>query len=149
MTDKLTGLLEGSIPPGIYRLTDEESVPVISQQAAQHGWQFFHLDGTQIASGREFLQACAAALQFPRYCDGSNWEALEDGLADLTWAPTRSGYVLLYDEAGRLAAAAPEQFAIALDSLCLAVENWRATDTPFIVLLRGLDAAAAPQVAAL
>ena len=53
-----------------------------------------------------------------------------------------SGYLVLYDDAGRFAAARPEEFAVALDVLRTAVERWRATETPMVVLLRGAGRAA-------
>lgn len=141
MSDKLTDLFEGRVEPGMYRLTSRASAETIGDAAAQHGWRFVHLDGRQIASKADFLRASAAALDFPAY-SGRNWDALQDNLRDLAWAPAEHGYLVLYDHAGEFASAAPADFAVALDILRSSAANWRETATPMTVLLRGAGRAA-------
>jgi len=141
MTDRLTDLLAGLIPPGLYRLTQPLAAAEIARRAAQHGWRFAHLDGQQIASKPAFLAACAGALDFPgRF--GKNWDALADSVRDLSWAPAERGYLVLYEDAGVFAAAAPADFLVALDILRSAVASWRETATPMTVLLRRTGRAA-------
>jgi hypothetical protein len=137
---RLADLLAGRIPPGIYQFASRARPATIAKQAAPGGWRFFYLDGRQIASKSDFLQACVASLGLPDYF-GNNWDALEDSLRDLAWAPARNGYLVLYDHVGRFACGQPEAFAVALAILRESVATWRATSTPMAVLLR--DAACA------
>ena len=137
MSDNLTGLLKGAVPPGVYRLASRAGAANVGRRAEGLGWRFFHLDGRQVASKSTFLLACAHAMRFPSHF-GHNWDALADSLRDLSWAPTTRGYVLLYDDAGRLAEASPADMAIALDILRSAVQSWQGTATPLVALLRGL-----------
>ncbi len=141
MNDRLTNLLAGALTPGIYRLASRAGAPAIAGAAGREGWRFFHLAGRDIASKADFLAACAQAMAFPAY-SGQNWDALVDCLRDLSWAPAPRGWVLLYDDAGRFAAARPDEFAVAVDILRSSVESWHATPTPMIVLLRGAGRAA-------
>jgi RNAse (barnase) inhibitor barstar len=136
MKNEIERVLDGSVTPGIYRLTSRAGATTIAAQAERGGWRFFHLEGKHIASKAEFLQACAEAMRFPGYF-GHNWDALEDSLRDLSWAPATRGYVVLYDGAGQFAAAQPTDFAVALDILRSAAASWRDTATPMIVLMRG------------
>ncbi len=135
MKDHLDELLAGHIEPGVYRLTQPLAIGEIAARAGRHGWRFVHLDGRKIRSKVAFLNACAEALAFPAYF-GRNWDALADCLRDLSWAPTTAGYLVVYEDAGVLAAAAPADFAMALDILRTAVTDWRDTPTPLVVLFR-------------
>lgn len=141
MTDKLEGIFTGTVPPGIYRANLRMSAETIASQAENHGWRVFRLDGREIASKADFLAACADAMDFPAYF-GRNWDALEESARDLAWTPA-GGYLVLYDDAGRFAAAQPDEFAVALEILQSAVEHWRETPTPMTVLLRGMGRGAA------
>ncbi len=125
------GVYEGAgLPSALGRVRPT----ALLRQAAQCGWRAVYLDGQEIASKADILGACAQALSFPEYY-GSNWDALEECLRDLSWAPTQHGYLLLYDHAERLARAAPEDYAVAHDILRSAVDYWRATATPLVVIL--------------
>jgi hypothetical protein len=135
MTDKLEGIFTGTVPPGVYRSTLRPSAGTIARHAERHGWRVFRLDGRKIASKADFLAACADAMDFPAYF-GRNWDALEESARDLAWTPA-GGYLVLYDDAARFAAAQPEEFAVALEILHSAVAHWRGTPTPMAVLLRG------------
>lgn len=141
MTDRLEGLLTGATPPGVYRSTLRTNADAIARRAERHGWRMFRLDGRRIASKADFLAACADAMIFPAYF-GHNWDALEEAARDLSWSPAR-GYLVLFDNAARFAAAQPDEFAVALEILESAVAHWQGTATPMAVLLRGAGPAAA------
>jgi len=140
MSDRLDALLAGEATPGLYRWISRSSAARVARRAEQLGWRCFLLDGEQITSKESFLRACATALRLPAYF-GHNWDALEDCLRDLAWAPAERGYLLLYDDAGRFARAKPAEFAVALSILGDAVRSWRGAPTPMAVLLRGLGRA--------
>ena len=137
MSSKLEELLAGNLPPGIYRTRARPDR--VREMAEGRAWRFFRLDGTAIANKQQFLEACARELCFPPYF-GGNWDALEDSLRDLSWVPARRGYVLVYDDAGRFAEGDPVNFGVALSILDDAVNYWRDTSTPMVVLVRGLPA---------
>jgi RNAse (barnase) inhibitor barstar len=126
----------GGVAPGFYRLQSRARPEWLAALAGRNGWRYVYLDGARIASKAEFMAAVAQAMQFPGYF-GRNWDALEDSLRDLAWLPARSGYLVLYDAAGKFARQQPDEFAVALDVLRSAVDFWRGTPTPMTVLVRG------------
>lgn len=75
------------------------------------------------------LDALAAALDFPSTF-GRNWDALADGLGDLSWLPA-SGYMLLLDHPAGLREAAPADFDTLLDILDDATRSHARAGTPF------------------
>ena len=72
-------------------------------------------------------------LEFPSWF-GHNWDALADCLDDLVWlrAP---GYLLVLENPAGISAAAPKDFAVALDVLAAAAGKWRERGVPFWVFL--------------
>jgi|YNPBryantNP2012_1023418.scaffolds.fasta_scaffold00146_2 hypothetical protein len=142
MKDRLDDLLAGRIAPDVYRLTQPILANEIAARADRCGWRFARLEGRQIRSKAAFLEACSRALAFPAYF-GRNWDALADCLRDLSWAPAAAGHLVLYEDAGIFAAAAPADFAVALDVLRAAVAYRRDAPPPLVVLLRRAGRAAA------
>jgi hypothetical protein len=141
MSDQLIELLVGARAPGVYRSSSRLGADAIAERAERSGWRCSYLDGQRIATKDDFLQACATAMCFPTYF-GHNWDALEDSLRDLAWAPAERGHLLLYDHAKRFAVTQPGEFSVALDILQIAVKAWQDTPTPMAVLLRGVGRSA-------
>ena len=135
MSVRLNAILAETLPPGIYDLNSRARASTIVQAVERHGWRCFYLDGRQIGDKAAFLAACAQAMRFPSYF-GHNWDALEECLTDLAWAPA-SDYVLLYDDVAGFASAHPAEWATARAILAGAIAHWRARGTPMYVLLRG------------
>jgi len=135
MSVKPNAILTETLPPGIYDLNSRARASTIVQAVERHGWRGFYLDGRQIGDKAAFLATSAQAMRFPSYF-GHNWDALEECLNDLSWAPAW-GYVLLYDNVARFASAHPAEWATARAILSDAVAHWRALGTPMYVLLRG------------
>ncbi len=134
-TPTLHDLLTGAVPPGIYRIPSRASLRAVQQVAGQHGWRIHRIMGRRIADKPAFLAESARSLHFPKYF-GHNWDAFEESLNDLAY-DTHERTLVLFDHAGRFAAAEPEEFATALDILRSAVEARRTSDAPLIVLLQG------------
>lgn len=132
----LQTLLAGECIPGIYRWTSGPAAADVAVAAAEAGWRSFCLDGSETTGKASFLNACATAFGFPEWF-GSNWDALADSLADLSWAPAERGYLVLFDGWETLARTAPSTWRTVLDVFEDAVAWWGETDTPMIVLLRG------------
>jgi hypothetical protein len=140
MNRKVKALLTGAIAPGIYRTDLRVSAAALARAAEAHGWRAFDLDGRGWSTKREFLEASARAMGFPGYF-GHNWDAFEESLNDMNWAPAH-GYLVVFDGAGRFARAQPAEFAVALDILRDSVRRWGEQDTPLVVLVRGAGRAA-------
>ena len=94
---------------------------------------WFELDATSACDKQRFLAACAKNLGFPEWF-GANWDALADCLKDFSWrrAP---GYLILWRDAAALAAAAPDDFATALEIFSDAASYCKTRGGTFIVLL--------------
>ena len=132
---KLAAIFDGTRPAGVYRCTLRAGAETIARQVEARGWRCFYLAGGQIADKSDFLRVWSEVAAFPGYF-GRNWDALDESLRDLAWAPAQ-GYLVLYDNVAHFAAAGPDEFAVALDVFQTAVEHWGATATPMTVLLRG------------
>jgi hypothetical protein len=130
----LDTLFTGGVTPGVYRLRSGVAPEELAARAAGHGWRLFHLDGRQIVDKATFLRTAAAALCFPAYF-GHNWDAFEESLTDLAWAPAQ-GYMILYDDVAPFASQANEDWRMALAILREATATWQARGIPLIVLLR-------------
>lgn len=135
MIKKLVPILTGDLPPGLYRFSSRARATSIQQQVGAAGWRTFYLDGAEITDKAAFMQASASAMQFPAYF-GQNWDAFEESINDLAWAPAR-GYIILFDDVAQFASQAPDVWSPAYDILCGAVAQWQQTGVPMFVLLRG------------
>ena len=135
MIKGLPELFSGDLSPGIYVYTSRARPDTFAKALARKDWRSFHLDGQHIRDKRAFLNAAAQAMSFPAYF-GHNWDALEECLNDLSWAPA-VGHVLLYDDVARFATAEPQDWQIARKILTSTVLSRRVTRTPLFVFLRG------------
>lgn len=135
MIKKLAPVLAGSLPPGLYRFRSRAQAATIERQVEAAGWRAFHLEGAAMADKATFLQASAAALHFPAYF-GANWDAFEESINDLAWAPA-PGYVILFDDVAQFANQATDAWSTAYDILQGAVTQWQQNGVPMFVLLRG------------
>jgi hypothetical protein len=133
LVDKLDRIRTGQTPSGVYRLISRPAPDDLIATVAAWGWRGFHLDGRTIVDKPSFLAAAAAAMAFPAYF-GRNWDAFEEMIRDLSWAPA-AGYVLLYTGVRRFAAARPAEWRVALDIFRHAVRAWEAHNVPMVVLL--------------
>jgi len=86
MSVNINAILAETLPPGIYNLNSRARASTIVQAVERHGWRCFYLNGRQIGDKAAFLAASAQAMRFPSYF-GHNWDALEECLSDLAWAP--------------------------------------------------------------
>ncbi|MCS6843558.1 MAG: barstar family protein [Caldilineales bacterium] len=131
---KLHALFDGQTPPGLYRVPATTPPERLRRQAEARGWRFFYVDGSSVADKPSFIRTVGDAMAFPAY-SALNWDAFEESLRDLTWAPA-AGYLVLFDEPDQFAARNPQQWATARAILEDAVAFWRAQGTPMVVLFR-------------
>jgi len=130
----LAPVLSGRRPPAIYRFGSRAKPASVLADLDDAGWRGFHLDGRTVEDKAGFLVAIGTAMAFPGYF-GRNWDALDECITDLEWAPA-TGYVLLYDNVRRFAGNDPTAWKTARSVLSDAVSYWSSTPTPLYVLLR-------------
>jgi Barstar (barnase inhibitor) len=141
MSQRLDAILAGRTPAGLYAWGSHMRAARVRRRIAPLGWHLAHLDGGAIGDRGDLLAAIGEALQFPAYY-GQNWDALEECITDLAWLPAR-GYLLLYDQADRLALREPEVWRIACETMREAALVWARQSTPFYILVRGSPSALA------
>jgi hypothetical protein len=90
---------------------------------------WFELNLARVANKQEFLAACAKGLRFPGWF-GGNWDALADCLKDL-----HADCVVNCRSSGKFAAAAPDDYATALEIFRDAANYWAERGSVFVVLL--------------
>ncbi|MCC7163466.1 MAG: barstar family protein [Anaerolineae bacterium] len=132
---KLQRALRGTQPPGIYHFASGASVKFLKTEANRAGFNLYYLDGSKIRDKKSFLEKIAAAMSFPAYF-GKNWDALNDMLADMSWAQP-GGLIILWQSPERFRRDAPEDWEVALELFRTAVEFWSGANVPYYVLLRG------------
>lgn len=134
---KWQALLSGEIKPGVYRLPARTSARAVQHAVGSAGWRVFVLDGNKVSDKATFLSEAAKAMGFPSYF-GKNWDAFEDSLNDLDWAPAQ-GYVILYPRAGRFARS--PDWKTVLSIFQVAVERWQRAGIPMYIFLGAMDGA--------
>lgn len=80
------------------------------------------IDGDPLEDDRTLLAAVAEAFEFPDYF-GANWDALDECLRDMSWAPA-AGYVLVVTGAEGLWQRDPRLAARLVRSWLFCAEDW-------------------------
>lgn len=130
--DGLTGIFDGTVPPGLYRVPSVG--PEALLQAQTENWQAAVLDLGGVTDKAGFLEACASGLELPDWF-GRNWDALADCLTDLSWWGETSGYLVLTSGWPSFERTAPEAAGSAAEVLAAAVGYWAVREAPLTVLL--------------
>ncbi|WP_369939207.1 barstar family protein [Xanthomonas medicagonis] len=120
---------------GVYRVAnrDLDSVAALGRGA---GLRVCRIDLHGCTGKAMLLMRLAAQLDFPASF-GRNWDALNDGLRDLSWLPTTRGYALLLEDAGALQARAPEDVDVLLQILDEVAAAWAQDGLSFVAFLGG------------
>lgn len=134
----LVELLPSADEAGAYSLLPEH-LATLAQAANE--LRFFHrrIDLLGCADKDVLFERIALALEFPEWF-GRNWDALSDCLADLEWLEPADGYVLAFDNAQELHAAAFEDYATLVEVLDDVASAWRNHAVPFWSFLCERDA---------
>ena len=69
MSYKAKALFAGVVASGVYRTDLRTSARTLGRTAEHHGWQAFHLDGRELATKAEFLEASAGRCAFQATSD--------------------------------------------------------------------------------
>jgi hypothetical protein len=107
---RLRVLLEGGLPPGVYRWRSGQEVGDVGPDVEQAGWNLVLLDTTGAGDKAGFLDVCATAFDLPRWF-GRNWGALSDSLSNRS---TGEPEVVLWVGWEHLAAGDLDAFDVAL-----------------------------------
>lgn len=134
---KWQALLSGEVKPGVYRLPTHTSAEAVEHAVGPAGWRVFVLDGNKVSDKATFLSEAAKTMDFPNYF-GKNWDAFEDMLNDLGWAPAK-GYVILYAHAERYARL--PDWRTVLSIFQVAVQRWQKAGIPMYIFLGGVNGA--------
>lgn len=105
----------------------------LAAAARDAGLRACRIDLEGCADKRTLLMRLATQLDFPSG-HGRNWDALSDALRDLSWLPGK-GYALLFNDAGTLQAANPDDFDTLLEILTEASSSWAEASVPFWAFL--------------
>lgn len=126
---------------GVYRVANGD-LDTIAALARDAGLRLCRIDLRGCNSKPMLLMRLAAQLDFP-IGFGRNWDALMDGLRDLSWLPAKGGYALLLEDAAELQAVAPKDFEVLLEILDDVAKEWAQDGiafTAFVGLLAGDEA---------
>lgn len=117
---------------GVY-FTANDDLDTLAAGARDAGLQVRRFDLAGCRDKATLLLRMANGLDFPSGY-GSNWDALSDGLRDLSWLPA-PGYALLFGGAGQLRDAAPTAFNMLCSILEEASVEWARNGQPFWAFL--------------
>jgi barstar (barnase inhibitor) len=139
--DRLAPLLSRG-RSGLYLLNEGQGPIAVGKLCRLKGIRLFRLDGKNVLTKRRLLAAAARAFELPSWF-GANWDAFEDCMTDLEWAPAPA-YVVLLENMERFARGAPRDFDTTLRILEAAAGFWSEKAVPFHVLVSGAQTASAP-----
>jgi len=126
-------VLKSSANSGVYHVATDEDDLQIGELASVRGLCLADIDLSDVEDKPGFLRETARALEFPDYF-GTNWDALNDCLTDLSWRPC-AGHVLLFRGFQSFADTAGADAAVAVRTLGVAADFWRERNVPFYAVL--------------
>jgi len=110
----------------------------LCEAARRAGLEVVCINLAAVRGKRDLLEVLAAALHFPDWF-GGNWDALEDSLCDLDMGAGR-GHALVFENAQRFAAGAPQDFSTAVDIFISVAAFRRIQGQVFWTFFTGLPA---------
>ncbi|MFC6839269.1 barstar family protein [Xanthomonas theicola] len=118
---------------GVYRVAngDLDSIAALGRDA---GLRLCRIDLQGCNSKPMLLMRLAAQLDFP-IGFGRNWDALMDGLRDLSWLPAKGGYALLLEDAAELQSVAKKDFEVLLEILDDVAKEWAQDGIAFVAFV--------------
>jgi hypothetical protein len=95
----------------------------------------FSADVSTIRDDKMVLRLLASVLNFPEYF-GVNWDALDECLSDMEWAPAR-GYRLILSGSEEFWTSRPTTAGRLVSAWLIAAERWAKINVPFdLIFLR-------------
>ncbi|MFE9254842.1 barstar family protein [Streptomyces sp. NPDC006879] len=130
----LTAVLQGHRPPAVLHWPDGLVLGPALAAARAAGWTTAVLDLAGVADKTAFMRRSSVALHLPDWF-GHNWDALADCLRDPSWLPADGGRVLAVCSWLPYAKARPAEWDVVQEVLDAAVDFWRGTRTPLVVVV--------------
>ena len=121
---KLLQRLKDASRSGVYRTTNASTLLAVLRAG---GLAELRVSFGGRGDKAAILDAISRSLAFPQWF-GSNWDALEDCLVDLSWRPP-GGHVVLFEDF-----ALGDELGILIDILGSAAEQWAERGTPFFAV---------------
>ncbi len=90
------------------------------------GYAVFRIDLSGVKDKAGLLATLSSGMAFPEWF-GTNWDALADCLADLSWRPAE-GYLVILEHCDLLHSHAADDFVTALQLFQAASDEWREQD---------------------
>lgn len=115
---------------GVHQTQRTHAPEEIEEAAREAGLAVFRIDIGSAGDKKALLDRIAKVAQFPDWF-GYNWDALNDCLGDLDWLAPKTGYVFIFENAGRFASGHKQDFEKTVDVFRAASEYWRAEGRPF------------------
>ena len=123
---------------GVYFAPATVESKSIARAAKAAGFDYFHIDGRNIARKEQLLNAMATALDLPPHF-GHNWDALEECLVDMD-VSDGDGFLIHYEQVDAIAAAHPSELETLVEIFRDSVTSWQEDGTPMVVVLTGAKA---------
>jgi RNAse (barnase) inhibitor barstar len=101
VTGGMTPIVDGTLPPGRYRLGGPVSLRTIRTDISDAGWYDAIVNGRAIDGRAALFDQFAQHLRFPDWF-GGNWDAFADCLRDLSWL-SGPGVIVLWQHYGMFA----------------------------------------------
>lgn len=120
---------------GVYRAPADVLALRQRAEAARLAW--IAADLARVGGKAELMAALGSAAQLPAGF-GMNWDALADGLGDLSWRPA-VGYVLHLRHTAAAQGRLGAQWATLLEVLHQAAREWKSRGKPFVAFVDDAD----------
>ncbi len=120
----------------------EKSKAILDMLVAKD-YQAFYLNGMEIKSKDELLRRLSQVMKFPDYF-GSNWDALEECLNDLSWLPAR-GYAIQFVNADNFINNSLSDFKVFAQIVESVSNRWKVDEVGFILIVETSNPNIMPQ----
>lgn len=120
--DDIAAYLHSVKPPWLAMLPAHRWVADLVSAGPADRLLVTEIDGSRCQTKASLFEHFAECLHFPDYF-GRNWDAFLDCVRDLEWIPA-AGYAIVVSDANRLLRHSEKDFAIFVDILDTAAEEW-------------------------
>lgn len=130
-------IFKSSSPPYVIKLSGDLADSLCAE-AERMSWRFWKVNLANCGAVSEIYAAFSRVMDFP-IPTGRNWNALNDMLADLEWAPA-AGHLILLSGLNELRRAHPAEHEELIDVLTAVGEHWHSWHGmahPFKVVVLG------------
>jgi RNAse (barnase) inhibitor barstar len=129
-TPNIAGFLADSKPPRLAAISPNNAKALV-EAAKKIGYAIWALDGRKMKNDETIFDHFAQVLHFPDYF-GRNWDAMDECLRDMEWAPA-AAHLLVVNDADALFLTSPASFKSLIDCMRFASNHWH-EKVPFKVV---------------